>query len=93
MATIMTQQEITHITVVPDSKSVFDYQRGDIGQPLKPGENRWWFLCCPGCGQRSSVDKIVENEDGTVSSAQPLHCHGSRMRQRYSIDHNEVTWL
>ena len=22
-----------------------------------------------------------------------LHCHGSKMRQRYSIERNEVTWL
>jgi hypothetical protein len=87
-------QEITHVTVVPDSKGIFDYQRGDIGQPLRPGENQCWFLCCPGCGNKVSVDKITQNdEDGAVSSKEPLHCHGAKARQRYSIDHNEVKWL
>jgi hypothetical protein len=87
-------QEITAITVVPDSKASLGYHRGDIGQPLKPHSDAW-MLCCPGCGYLSNVGlgRIVKNEDGTVSSTQPLHCHGAKMRQRYSIERNEVRWL
>jgi hypothetical protein len=90
----MTQQEITHVTVVSATKGIFDYQRGDIGYPLKIRDDQW-ILCCPGCGNLSYLPskKITQNEDGTVSSTQPLHCHGAKMRQRFSIDHNEVTWL
>lgn len=84
-------QEITHITVIPGhTKSIVDNQRGDI-VPM----DSHWFLCCPGCGILSTLnfDRIIKNDDGTVSSTSPLHCHGSRMRQRYSIERNEVKWL
>lgn len=87
-------QAITHITVVPDSKSLFDYQRGDIGYHVTNVAS--WMLCCPGCGHMSIIypkDKIIKNDDGTVSAREPLYCHGSKMRQRYSIEHNEVKWL
>jgi hypothetical protein len=89
------QKDITHITVVPDSKGIFDYQWGDIGQPLKSQGHQGWMIRCLGCSNLSPIDedKIVKNEDGTASSREPLHCHGSKMRQRYSIDHNEVKWL
>lgn len=88
-------QDIIHITVVPDSKAIFDYQRGDIGQPLKSQGHQGWMLRCPGCDNLRPVDadKITLHDDGTVSSTSPLHCHGTKARQRYTIEHNEVTWL
>lgn len=88
-------RDITQLTMVPDSKDLKDYQRGDIGQPLSPIGDSRWILCCPGCGNTtvSLRDRIIENDDGTVSSTQPLHCHGRNARQRYSIDHNKVGWL
>lgn len=88
-------QDITEITVVPDSKDLKEYQRGDIGQPLKSVDNSQWLLCCPGCGMISSPlsDKIIANEDGTVSTREPLHCHGRKALQRYSIECNQVRWL
>lgn len=87
-------QEITRITVIPGrTKVLTDYQRGDIGKPMFPLDNSW-MLCCPGCGSITyyPADTFLY-EEGTVSTKEPLHCHGSRMRQRYSIDHNEVKWL
>jgi hypothetical protein len=86
-------QEITHITVVPETKAPKDYQHGDLGQPCKSAVTWLWLLCCPGCGSRSTVQGILQHDDGTVSTVHPLHCHGSRMRQRYSIERNEVKWL
>ncbi len=90
------QRDITAITVVPDnSKFISGYQRGDIGQPLKPHHGNQWLLRCPRCGTLAYLDedKIAKNDDGTVSSTQPLHCHGRTARQRYSIERNEVKWL
>lgn len=87
-------QEITHITVVPDSKDVFDYVCGEIGQSQGYTDQNSWWLRCPGCNSLNILTgKIIRHEDGTVSSTSPLHCHGSRMRQRYSIERNEVKWL
>jgi len=89
----MIQQEITHITVVPDSKMATEYQRGDIGRAWMPMDDRW-VLCCPGCGCWVFPWRtIVEHKDGTVSSVEPLHCHGRNALQRYSIDHNRVRWI
>jgi len=87
-------QEITEITIVPDSKLSLEYEQGELGQPLKPHSNSW-MICCPGCGYLSNIGlgKIIKNEDGTVSTMQPLHCHGSKARQRYSIEHNAVRWI
>jgi hypothetical protein len=86
------QKYITHITVVPETKALKDYQRGDIG---KLSVNQWWYLCCPGCGTVSGLGSLsfMQHDDGTVSSKGPLHCHGFNMRQRYSIERNEVKWL
>ena len=90
----MTQQDITELTVVPDSKAWRDYEQGDIGR-LEGSQGDRWLLCCPLCRNMSHLDlnRIVQNDDGTVSSTQPLHCHGRDARQRYSIDHNRVRWL
>lgn len=87
-------QEITHVTVVHENLHTDDYQRGDIGQALKPLDH-CWLLSCPGCGKISIIpkDRIIEHDEDTVSTKEPLHCHGSRMRQRYSIERNEVKWL
>ncbi len=87
-------QDITAITVVPDSKSVWEYQPGDIGEVSTNIDH--WMLCCPGCGHMSVIypkDKIIKNDDGTVSTEKPLHCHERRSWQKYTIERNEVTWL
>jgi len=90
----MTQQDITELTVVPASKDIFEYQRGDIGQPSGYTDKDSWYLRCPGCGNLGILTgRIIENDDGTVLSKEPLHCHGRNARQRYSIDHNRVRWL
>lgn len=86
-------QEITHIAVVSDSKDIFDYEQGEIGQASGYADQNSWWLRCP-CGSLNILTgKIIKHEDGTVSTTRPLHCHGSRMRQRYSIERNEVKWL
>lgn len=86
--------DITKVNVVPDEKSFQDYQRGDIGQPLKPNSDQW-MICCPGCGVLGAVlpDNIISCEDGTVSTKNPLRCHGRRANREYSIGRNEVRWL
>lgn len=83
-------ESITKVTIVPDGKPIKDYQRGDIN----PMDNHW-FLCCPECGTLSTInfDMITKHEDNTVSSRQPLHCHGARSKQRFVIEKNAVRWL
>lgn len=85
--------EIAHITLVPDDRDVKDYQQGDIGQPLKIANDDRWILCCPMCGKMTTAyhaEMITKHEDGTVSTKQPLHCHGRNAFRRFRIEHNEV---
>jgi hypothetical protein len=87
-------QEITAITVVPDTKAIFEYQYGDLGQPLQSQGLQGWMIRCPGCGSFNILTgKITVHDDGTVSSTQPLHCHGSKARKQYTIERNKVRWL
>jgi hypothetical protein len=89
--------DITEITVVPEDKDPLkDYQWGDIGQPLNEVGDSRWMLCCPGCGAMTVImpkDRVIKHDDGTVSSTQPLHCHGSKAMRRFVIEHNKVRWL
>lgn len=82
------------ITILSDEKSIFDYQRGELGEVSTNVDQ--WILCCPLCKHMSIIypkNKIIKHEDGTVSTTQPLHCHGARSRQQYAIEHNMVRRL
>ncbi len=85
--------EMTRVTTVTDDRDMKEYQRGDIGQPLKAINDDRWLLCCPLCGTISTLHSamIVKHEDGTVSTTPPLlYCHGRYAFRQYRIEHNRV---
>lgn len=91
----MTEQEAAKVKVVSSFLWSIDYKPGYVGQPTD--KEGMWLIQCPLCHNMSNLDeeKIVRNDDGTVSTAQPLHCHwhGNKKKQSYHIEHNEVKLL
>jgi hypothetical protein len=88
---------MTRVTVVADSRDVASYRQGDIGQPFKAAilDDRW-VLFCPICRRMTTAypyEMIIKHTDGTVSTVQPLHCHGKDTFRQFVIEHNAVRWV
>lgn len=90
--------ELTHVTVIPDTRDLCEYRPGEIGRPFasEPGH---WHIACPVCGGGNGLasHQVIQHEDGTLTIRPSVLCHSSNTlgpcSAHYLVEHNQIRWV